>query len=850
MKIFDYVIGRTCFLQDNKNLLTVNQRLEVDVLKYHTFLDSLAEKKRLVLDELHRINLGETDKKINNAIQNIRRNIYNDKPIKKNDLERITEHKFKDLEIYIALSDNLKQEYDQLKKSYDEVIDSNRELVLEYTNKLKNGLLLSSDSILEYIEYLKSGKGIKKTRGIDLGLLKYVTRSIYKPTPFSSFTYLSLGKLNNDSKFEELVSDNIELDLNSFVNLNNYLQRYFKKLISNLPDIYFHLSLDLNQTLCEVNNRNEYKFFVNKQNLEYYQTIQKSAILELIIKEIEKTPDMTFGALNQTLLENVDADDEGVQKYVLELITSGLLELKIPIAGTDIFWVKEMVSFLIELPLQSESKDLIIETLKTSLSIVEKYGVNPSFDERRKLLSEVTSILNECEQTFNNSDNFARKIQIKTKNYIYEDCYSTNQFSLSKSFMSTVIHKLNDLVDLTYNLPTANFSQNLLYEYYLKCVQSENIGFLEFFEAYSMFIKNDIESETAKEIMRSVEAKQPFKIDNENLSLESDKLGEKVIVKIKSPKVRSISQDYSLCTYFQFLNIESENPKVVINSMSWGYGKMFSRFLYMFDDEVISSIRDLNKMVCGDAIGAELNDSSYFNANLHPSLFESECIIPGCHKKSDIRNFIKLTDLKVVPIHKEKRLAIYSKVENQEVLIQECNFEGYKNKSRLYTFLTHFSRRVNPAHHSLLLNINKEYSKKLGENIIFYPRIELDEGIVLQRKKWKIAANNEFNFISGVDDTLDSFLKINKWREQYGIPKEVFVVMKGEKPESKKVTHKPQYINFSVPVFTRLVLNILTSGLELHFTEALPSVNDETLNVNKNRVTEYLTQWYVGDQFK
>ena len=74
---------------------------------------------------------------------------------------------------------------------------------------------------------------------------------------------------------------------------------------------------------------------------------------------------------------------------------------------------------------------------------------------------------------------------------------------------------------------------------------------------------------------------------------------------------------------------EGEDPTFVLHGASYtaGYGKYFSRFLYMLPDDVQEDVRKANAALTGELL-AEICGDAQFNANLHPPLMRWEISYP------------------------------------------------------------------------------------------------------------------------------------------------------------------------------------------------------------------------------
>ena len=175
-----------------------------------------------------------------NIIQNIRRDLYNNRQIKTAGFE----------DVMHVLSDDLKRRMLTLKEKEDELEKFRSDLALSYeqaywnykkhltknsiNGAFKNGLVFSSKSLLRQIDfYNNSEKANKKDIQTEKSILKYLSRIYCKTSPYSTFTNLSIACLleETDGLIDITRADGpvkSVVRLNSFIllALNELFQRY------------------------------------------------------------------------------------------------------------------------------------------------------------------------------------------------------------------------------------------------------------------------------------------------------------------------------------------------------------------------------------------------------------------------------------------------------------------------------------------------------------------------------------------------------------------------------------------------------------------------------------------------
>jgi hypothetical protein len=107
--------------------------------------------------------------------------------------------------------------------------------------------------------------------------------------------------------------------------------------------------------------------------------------------------------------------------------------------------------------------------------------------------------------------------------------------------------------------------------------------------------------------------------------------------------------------------------------------------------------------------------------------------------------------------------------------------------------------------------------------------------VVLRRRRWTLpldAVKNEVRMLS--DD--DFFMAINRWRIERGIPDRVFLEEKIPVKFFERNIFKPQYMDFTSPLFIRILRPILQTGpAQLSVQEMLPDTQSAIRDVGGQR---------------
>jgi hypothetical protein len=315
--------------------------------------------------------------------------------------------------------------------------------------------------------------------------------------------------------------------------------------------------------------------------------------------------------------------------------------------------------------------------------------------------------------------------------------------------------------------------------------------------------------------------------------------------------------------FVQFYVQEADDGKArlmgVLNASFPGFGKMFSRFLHVFEAAITEDVRRHNESLRGDYIFIEDTDASYFNANLHPPLMPFEIWMPSGHNSLPPERQIPITELQVRLDKESGDIRLDHQPTQKRAFVFDLGFQGQMGRSQLFQLLEKFTMvrylfcmpLVNAVNRGLEGGLNGE--KETGGKIRLQPRIVYEGSIVLQRQTWYVP-RGELPFRQADEDDWCYFCRLNEWRRSLGIPDEVFIFLfnrwerediKAE--EGKKIgrdDYKPQYISFGNPFLVTLFEKSLTRvPRTLRIVEMLPN-SHQLLQLGQHRhIMEFLVQW-------
>lgn len=792
-------------------------------------------------------------------------------------------------------------------------------LLLSKEESFQKGLILSSESLFSTLKHrgLKIDDYRKKDKTLDNGLIKYISRYYTKTTPYSTFTNLSIDAfVDLDQSKSVSISQFKDNQMISHVRLNGYLLQMLFDYFVAIWDICGNISVRLNPTIKF--NDGDVIFLVNFNNVESFQQLSFDSALNLIHSMlIMYEGGVQLNKFLQVLfdLHLISASHDELKVFILSLIDTGFIEFIWPASGIDPLWTIKVVDFL-EKCEESESAHKVKETLIDLNALTQRYETVNS-ETRYELLStmhnkiegllsflntqvedeaknqrkpkeeviiaeppETNNVMQEQNNLENQSAQYFKRNKWLTKSFkkelmIYEDSVSSFNFSLDKNYFTIQLMKFEKLLNYLHLFESTKYEKKRMADFYISKYASKEVGILDFYHDYYKEVKTkNTASGDGKE-------KREFSdYERETVKKKSDFMSQynKVIVE----RYDSLNKEYRLylsdipeveynhvanTSIGFFLQVAQKTESLnnvdllVVNSTVHGCGKLMSRFLHLFNEEVITSLQAYNSKMIEDAILVENRDASFFNANLHPPLLKYEIWTPGSNTFFDPSCQISIADLQITLNSTDSTPELVYKKTGEKVYILDLGFQGQRGHSELYNLLSQFSPFNYINYSEFLTSINNYILQGEGTTtqetgIVNYPRIIFEDSIVLQRKLWKVK-RDALPLKTSDESESEHYLRIVQWAYQNNIPDEIFVRLStavktenspGRTVQSKLRNHdyKPQYINFTNLILVSLFASIL-QRVEDYITieEMLPS-SEQLFDYNGDRrITEFVVQLYL-----
>lgn len=467
----------------------------------------------------------------------------------------------------------------------------------------------------------------------------------------------------------------------------------------------------------------------------------------------------------------------------------------------------------------------------------------------------------------------------KPEHIFYEDTTANIVPIADKRAMTDLLGELKTLVYSFSDFDGFLDEQEKMTEYFTtKYPSGSAIPVMQYYEEFF----RDIKVPEAKHLKELKEKKDEKPADplpkvelttkrSESNSAKMDAITEMVKAKISDPTLVNISAEELAKilptkplegSFGAFVQPFYENGelKLVANSYFPGFGKMYSRFLHIFPDQLTEDLRKSNAPD-NEMIYIENVDASFFNANLHPPLMPFEIWMPGGQNTLPAEKQIPVTDLEVLYNADTAELELRHQPSGKRCYVFDLGFQGMRGRSQLFQLLSKFSPCKAlfwmAMSSSVNLAIHPDALEKQKEGPIIMPRIVFNDKIVIQRKRWVIRKEFLEMPVAG-EEEWQAFKRVNNWRHKLGLPDEVFVFLTNfgemetlDAEQGKKIGrdgYKPQYINFNSPLLVNLFDKMLDKvPVTMRIEEMLPGPSGMLESSDGTKwVSEFVIQWSDG----
>lgn len=855
--------------------------------EYLSAIKALNKLKDSLSNEMFSLIEKNNDKQDRSKLLDIRRNILSLKKIKKTEVlvKYNLNSKIENYELSLKKISETKEIFN---KSYDEEkeIIRNKFKVLITDIDFQKGLLISSKPLFEQQKYYISAKKYeRKAEQIERGLLRYFTRTAMKATPFGTLCSIIPGNLTDTNRSDPFYFKGDPQIKTSLLLINKDIYGIISKYLKTDSLLKKELNLELNKTIEK--RETIYYFLTELEGKEIFQKVDINPILEIIESEIEKEGLLKYNNLLTILAANeeLEATENEIIVYLDKLIEIGFLRFKIGIPEQMVDWVTPLCEILETINCQKAItlKNLIIE-LKC---LIDKYDHAP-VTARKMILEEMSSLI---ENSFNEL-NIANVVR---KNIpLYEDATSESVALIANDNMVRIKHNLCNFIRITRSIAYPR-TEHANMRYFYENNYSNNgkkVDLLRFYEDYYReHLKAHLEKQHKAQYNKNAEdiknynLYNPFNIElikkiqesrTKITTLISDKWKKRIDaeeISITTEELKSaieITPDDNICSASMFAQIviegnNSGNLKLLLPEGRYhnGFGKYFSRFLNLFDTNVLKDVYDTNNSVEGEFL-AEISGDANFNANLHPPLLKYEISYPTTEVgMAEIP--LKCTELEVEADKIDSnKLRLKHMPSNSYVIPFDLGFLNPMMRPPLFQLLSKFSPPCNfslplpefPLPNNTIKSNDKETeqnrankenvdhklpAEEMAGKIVYRPRILFEGNIVVSRKRWLVPMTI-FPQIKNDESDFDFFIRVNQWINDNGMPDDVYVRIRPLPPQNSHRETEQKLdpaINNEITKKDIVVENINSNNeREVIRNEKITEINEVKTKTNKETVNQ------------
>jgi hypothetical protein len=723
----------------------------------------------------------------------------------------------------------------RLRERYSSAATHARARVCQFLSdpSFQKGILISSPALFANIgRYVRAAKGPLTSRDaqIERGILRYLTRTAMKATPFATFCSVVAGELTDrDTEGARLQIVGSPDSRRTVARLNKRIYEVFWRHIRSIAALRRALILDLNPTL---HLRDDRWIFLTASDVgEAFRRLERNDALDAVIASTTsgaRYEDLITSLVNSSIIET---DDREAARYVDSLLSLGLLRVRAAISEQSVDWDLELVAFLQSVQ-GNDAADAIIVALRTLRRLGDSF-VNADAPARAQLLVETKGLLTEtCIQLG------IPGTALTSQPPFFEDMTADCSLSICRDDdVAGALNVLEDYIAQTAVAGSTRASQASMRHFYHTHYGEgvAEIPLLRFYEDYfrehykthlhrveqvtrhagrtasGYNLHNPFELPLVSQIFRAqrnvteeLRVRWAANPTAETIDLSRDALHACLG---SLPPLTGCRSFGAFCQVA--LSSTTDMPSLIVmpRGYSVGYGKYFSRFMHLLPSDFQSTVVSDNASLSADRL-AEIGGDASFNGNLHPPLLPFELAYPTGDTKPD-ESTLNTTDIVVTPDPQDQhRLLLIHRSSGKRVIPVDLGFLSMRMRPPLYRMLadfvpagSHFTaipefpeKIALGAQTAATLLESSETVKpaafdavkaSLERQIVYRPRITFASRLVLARRQWRVP-HERFPKPTGADDAEAYFISVNRWRAEQGIPEEVYVSVVPEPPSRRQ----------------------------------------------------------------
>ncbi len=798
----------------------------------------MAERREGLTDGLFTAVSATNDRRERGAILQVKRDVHNLRRVRPGQLRKLRDlvpaALFDDLDGYRVLGEDRRLRREELEREFPRELNKVRRRFRKALrdSDFQKGLLLSSRSLHKAVDrYARTpvDRMGSKERQIERGLMRYFSRTAMKATPFGTLCAIAAGELVDDGP-ENLAFEGDPRVKHSRIRLNKSLYGNLLNHLLRQPTIRRDFHIELNPTLATEDGR--WAFLANVNGKEVFQRLKPNPVVELVRETFTAEPHLPLRTVAERVgsRPEIEAAEDEIEAYLIRLLEIGFLRFRIGIREQEVNWDQPFRAIL-EAINDEDAQELaaFLERLRDHSEAYADAGP----EQRPELLAAASELTRAA---------FAKidaKIGPLANLPFYEDAGSAASLHLSRSEMETVTEPLIEYIQLTSRLAwprseqatarhvfdtlysssgdTANDTANgavPLLRFYEDFYREHFKGHLKQQQGQRPIVKDDTPEKEEYDLQNpfGLELTARIKTASEALTRKMQELWradpkaeeiqleradfESIVGEIPAPDIpcRSVS------AFVQYLPGFGPTGRggLVANIYHNGFGKYFSRFLYLLPEKVQKRLFANNEQLT-DHYVAEICGDGAFNGNLHPPLMPWELSYPT-GESGPSKAQLRTSEIGVARDPDDPdALCLVHLPTGKRVLPVDLGFLNSQMRPPLYQLLARFTPPASfipmipespdppPQEDTKVETAGEPNPEQSGNRIVspdtvFYrPRITYRGSIVLGRRLWIVPAT-AFPRPQGDETAAGYFARVERWRRSHGIPSEVFLQVRPLQP--------------------------------------------------------------------
>jgi hypothetical protein len=824
----------------------------------------MLESRQVVSEILFRAVGTATDRLDRAALLRVRRDLFNTRRPRTQDLSRAYEFTSgpdrEGISEAVASLDRSVAARARVEAAYFTTLAASRRHLADslHEERFTSGVLAASPSLYRsFARYHRAAGSTLDAREahIERGILRYFTRAVTKATPFASFCVIVEGRVGADDASPGLPADPGLYHLVGtvdegprIVRLNKLLFDVMWSHLTTRPETRSHLRVELNPTVQIVGDA--LLFLAALNGREVVQRLVRSDEIMLILDEVRRHEGRTLAEMSAAIAGSpaVDATHDDVSAYLTALVDGGLLRFRSPVRSQDADWISALRQEV--RGIDGEFARVVVRFMDTAQVVLSAYPT-ASPESRAKLdrilRNEVDVVLG-C--VGRGSGSFGDPIVFEDRGAslrldIPEGPENQECFEVLAEFVRrihplayprTEMAALRHFFDRRFPDPSATVPLLEVYETYYREHLNDHIERAERKRAgdtdpeltgYDLANPFGLPAVARiREVVREWNARVAARwADNpaaEEIDVDIDELPS---VEPMNAGAGPIPRSAAL---FCQLARSARGTRIVLpeGRLTLGFGKYYSRFLSVLPKPFTEWVRRENAALGGNQL-VELSDDANHNSNFHPPLLDQEILYPTASGGSSTAG-VRWDDLQVERDPSDSTsLALRRRSTGTRVYPVDLGFLNPLRRPALFQFLLTFTLG-GPVSIGLPLAPLGAAPDGAGR-IVHRPRIVVGGHIVIARRSWAIPST-QFPRLPAAEPASDYFVRVHEWRTTLGMPAHVYVRVfphtppespgpgaesgpapSGTRPSASRESRdyrKPQFIDFESPMLVALFSRI------------------------------------------